>query len=196
MANRPPFLCELDKDKLIDTQVGFVDTFNWAVQAIDNLEGGKNCTIDWSLPDHPVINVDIPKSGGSGGGSGGEGGRVDDVTVVSHDISSLNDKIKVDYVDGTSKTEDIPFEPAIDNISRQWMSGQDRQHEYLSCTYNRGSNTLLVPYDFRISSIGSNGITYSDTSRVCISSMNDTNIKVNHYPTTDGIILQIGVYYV
>ena len=62
MANRPPFLCELEKDKFIDGQIGFVDTFNWAVRAIDNLEGGKNCNVDWTLPDHPVIDVDLPES--------------------------------------------------------------------------------------------------------------------------------------
>lgn len=146
------------------------------------------------MPDHPTIDVNVDDDD-EGGGSGG-GGNVDDVTVVPHDISSLNDKIQVDYADGTSKTDDIPFEPAIDNISRQWMSGQDRQHEYLSCTYNRGSSTLRIPYDFRISSIGQYGLHYSDVSRVCISSLNDTNIQVNQYPTTDGIILQVGVYYI
>ena len=79
MANRPAFLCELDKGKLIDTQVGFVDTFNYAVRAIDNLKGGKNCTVDWTIDDHPVINVDIPDNAGNGGG-GGYGKVVENVT--------------------------------------------------------------------------------------------------------------------
>lgn len=71
MANKPASLCELEKGKLIDTQQGFVDTFNFAVNAINNLEGGKNCEVDWTIPDHPVINVDIPETEGSGGGGGG-----------------------------------------------------------------------------------------------------------------------------
>ena len=45
MANRPATLCELDKGKLIDTQDGFVDTFNFAVRAIDNLKGNYTIII-------------------------------------------------------------------------------------------------------------------------------------------------------
>lgn len=40
MANKPATLCQLEKDKLISLQDGFVDTFNWAVNAIANLTGG------------------------------------------------------------------------------------------------------------------------------------------------------------
>ena len=69
MANRPPFLCELEKGKFVDTQFGFVDTFNWAVRAIDNLEGGKNCEVEWVDDDHPVINVDLPEDFTEGGGA-------------------------------------------------------------------------------------------------------------------------------
>lgn len=108
MADRPPFLCELDKNKLIDTQVGFVDTFNYAVRAIDNLEGGKNCTVDWTTPDHPIINVDIPESD-SGGGGGGSGGGVDGVEDVTWD--STNEQLKVSYTDPTKNDSyiDIPI---------------------------------------------------------------------------------------
>ncbi len=71
MANRPGFLCELQKGKLIDTQPGFADTFNYAVRSIDNLKGGRNCKVDRTVPDCPVINVDIdiPDSPGGGGGA-------------------------------------------------------------------------------------------------------------------------------
>ena len=187
----------LKKGQFIDTQVGFVDAFNSMYENINGLKGGQGVELDKSIDGAWQINADqITDGNGGSGGGGGEGGRVADVTVVPHDISSLNDKIQVDYADGTSKTDDIPFEPAIDNISRQWTQGENRQHEVLSCTYNRGDGTLLVPYDFRISSIGQDGMRYSDTSRVCISSMNDSNISVNQYPASDGIILQIGVYYV
>ena len=64
---RPPFLCHLEKGKVIDVQKGFVDTFNWMVDFINNLKGdadldnGKNIKLDISKDDHPVIRF---KSGG------------------------------------------------------------------------------------------------------------------------------------
>ena len=83
MANRPTPLCELEKGKFVGGQKGFVDTFNYAVRSIDNLSGGKNCTVDRTIPDHPVINVDIPEDAfDSGGGGGGE------ITMVGTDSTS------------------------------------------------------------------------------------------------------------
>lgn len=41
MANFQPF--ELQKNKLIDSQVGFVDAFNRLYKSVSNLEGGENC---------------------------------------------------------------------------------------------------------------------------------------------------------
>lgn len=41
MRNRPGALCVLEKKKLIDTQNGFVDTFNWMVDVIDELTKGN-----------------------------------------------------------------------------------------------------------------------------------------------------------
>lgn len=188
----------LKKGTFIDQQVGFVDAFNSMYENINGLKGGQGVELDKSIDGAWQINADQSTDGSGGsGGSGGEGGRVDDVSVVPHDVSSLNDKIQVDYADGTSKTDDIPFEPAIDNISRQWIQGSTRLEEVLSCTYNRGANTLTIPYDFRISSLNGQGaMTYSDVSRVCLSSATDSNVKINQFPASDGIILQIGVYYV
>lgn len=100
MADRPPFLCELDKNKLIDTQVGFVDTFNYAVRAIDNLEGGKNCTVDWTTPDHPIINVELDDDE-EGGGSGGEVSAVYDVVSST---SGSQSGIEIQYVDARTET--------------------------------------------------------------------------------------------
>lgn len=70
MANKPAQICQLEKDKLIDTQKGFVDTFNWAVQSIANLKGGENCEVSWPTDDTPTIdcNSSESESGGSGGG--------------------------------------------------------------------------------------------------------------------------------
>lgn len=105
MADRPPFLCELDKNKLIDTQVGFVDTFNYAVRAIDNLEGGKNCTVDWTTPDHPIINVELDEDEEGGGGSGGEISAVKDVVAST---SGSQSGIEIQYVDARPESF-IPF---------------------------------------------------------------------------------------
>ena len=57
MAIKPGVLCTLRKDKLIDTQNGFVDTFNWVVSAVNNLKGGENCEVNWTAPDIPQIEV-------------------------------------------------------------------------------------------------------------------------------------------
>ena len=97
MANRPASLCNLEKDKFIGGQVGFVDTFNWAVRSIDNLEGGMNCEVDWTLPDHPVINVDIPYSLSGGGVNQ----AVADVHVLS------GSTLSVIYTNGNSKADDM-----------------------------------------------------------------------------------------
>ena len=60
---RPPILCKLKKGKLIDADdnKGFVDTFNWMVDFINNLCGdgdldkGKLITLDRTIDDRPVI---------------------------------------------------------------------------------------------------------------------------------------------
>lgn len=70
---RPQVLCKLEKGKVIDAQSGFVDTFNWMVDFINNLIGegeeiaGKSdLRVDRTVDDHPVI-----RGGGKYGGGGG-----------------------------------------------------------------------------------------------------------------------------
>lgn len=75
MANKPAALCKLESGKLIDTQANFVDTFNWLVAAVNNIEGGTNCQVEWTAPDTPTINCTNdanPLGGGSGGGPSGQ----------------------------------------------------------------------------------------------------------------------------
>lgn len=69
MANRPGVLCTLQKDRLIDTQPGFVDTFNWLVAAVNNLKGGQNCDVSWPAPDTPQVDARAPESEGGVGGA-------------------------------------------------------------------------------------------------------------------------------
>ncbi len=83
MANKPAQICQLQKGKLIDTQKGFVDTFNWAVQSIANLKGGENCEVTWPTDDTPTI--DCTATEGSGDNDSGGGGAI---TIAGTDGSS------------------------------------------------------------------------------------------------------------
>lgn len=64
MSTRPATLCKLQKNKLIDSNEGFVDTYNWMVDFINNLKGDDNfIDVDKSTSDHPKIKY----IGGSSG---------------------------------------------------------------------------------------------------------------------------------
>lgn len=67
MSLRPGTLCKLEKGKLIDSQQGFVDTFNWMVDFIENLKGdGSRIEVDRSMSDAPVVRY-VDEEDGSGG---------------------------------------------------------------------------------------------------------------------------------
>lgn len=183
MANRPAFLCELDKGKLIDTQIGFVDTFNYAVRAIDNLEGGKNCKVDWSIPDHPVINVDIPDEG-SGGDGGGGGGNVEDVTSETY---QGGESIDVKYADG-SPDGHIPLS-FVKDVSSETYQGNPS----LKVDYSDGSQSahIQLPSGGNVQFTGTTGTTNQDNS-FTFSSAANANVTV----TCSGTGIVIGVYYI
>lgn len=70
MAARPQVLCKLEKGKVIDAQSGFVDTFNWMVDFINNLRGegeeiagNSDLRVDRTVDDHPVIRGGAKSSG-------------------------------------------------------------------------------------------------------------------------------------
>lgn len=60
MAAKPAILCKLKKGQLIDVQDGFVDTFNWMVDFINNLKCSKDTglTLDTTISDKPEIKPD------------------------------------------------------------------------------------------------------------------------------------------
>lgn len=95
MATKPGVLCTLQKDKLIDTQQGFVDTFNWVVASMDNLKGGQNCEVSWPAPDTPQIDTKNSESEGGGGAvtfTGTDGSETDagsDFTFASASNSNV-----------------------------------------------------------------------------------------------------------
>lgn len=74
---KPAQLCKLVKGKLIDACPGFVDTFNYIVDWVENFrgegedsgssensEGASDLRLDRTIPDHPVM-----RGGGTGSGS-------------------------------------------------------------------------------------------------------------------------------
>lgn len=182
MANRPATLCELEKGKLIDTQQGFVDTFNFAVRAIDNLKGGKNCTVDWTIPDHPVIDVDIPETE-SGGGGGDGGGNVEDVTSETY---QGGESIKVEYADGSADGH-IPLS-FVKDVSSETYQGEPA----LKVEYSNGNQPSHIPMaggDVKFT--GTSGTTNQATS-FTFSKQSNCNITV----TCNGTDIKLGVYYI
>ena len=101
MATKPAKLCQLQKGIMVDSQQGFVDTFNWAVNAIANLTGGQNCEVTWPVDDKPTIDVTAEEGDGSGGGGGATVSAVYDVTEY---WSGSDNGLKVEYLDGRSDT--------------------------------------------------------------------------------------------
>ena len=127
------------------------------------------------------------------------GGNVDDVSIIPHSGTQINDKLKVEYADGTDKEENIPFDPAVAQISRQWVKSQYfHDREVLSCVMNRGGGSFQVPFDIRLSGAsGTYGMNYNDASRWLLSSMSDTNLSVQFTQAgDDGVAIKLGVYYI
>ena len=61
---RPGMLCRLQAGKILDAHQGFVDTFNWIVDFIDNLKGdaelgstGGSAVVDRTDTARPVIRI-------------------------------------------------------------------------------------------------------------------------------------------
>lgn len=91
---RPATLCRLKKGTFIDDNLGFVETFNYLVDFIDNLKGdgdldvGRPVKLDRSKDDRPVIRFNTNARGAGGGGGGKEYIAGDDTNIVFTDIES------------------------------------------------------------------------------------------------------------
>lgn len=189
MANRPPFLCELDKGKLIDTQPGFVDSYNWAIRAIDNLKGGTNCEVVWPTDDHPVINVTIPEGASEGGGGSGGGGNVDDVASETY---QGGESIKVVYADG-SQDGHIPLS-FVDDVSKTTYLSADA----LQVSYSSGAQDkyIQLPYIEGVTVYGKSANTTTNTGeRKTFTFQSATNSNVRFTCSPDGTVT-VGVYYI
>ena len=115
---RPAILCHLQKGKMIDAQVGFVDTFNWMVDYINNLRGDKdNIEIRNPTGINPVVQFvgEIPEGGGGGGSL--------DVTTI--DVES-----------GTPTT--------LSAVSNLTIQSADDSHVTLALSSENDINTLTI----------------------------------------------------
>lgn len=183
MANKPGVLCTLQKDKLIDTQPGFVDTFNWLVAAVNNLKGGQNCDVSWPAPDTPQVDAKASESGGGGGGGEG-GGRVDDVTSETY---QGGESIKVEYADGSADGH-IPLSFVDDVSSATYQGGPALKVEYSS-----GAQDKYIPLSGggSVQFSGTSGTTNQGTS-FTLSKQSNCNITI----TCSGTDIKFGVYYI
>lgn len=83
-----------------------MDTFNWAVRAIANLDGGENCEVNWTTDDHPTIDCtsDPSKDEDGDGDYIGMSAVYDVIPDTQDDV----DGITIQYADGREDTF-IPF---------------------------------------------------------------------------------------
>lgn len=178
MAIRPGTLCKLVKNKLIDAQQGFVDTFNWLVASMANLKGGTNCTVSWPAPDTPQVDANAQGGGGGGGG----GGNVDDVTAETY---QGGESIKVEYANGGSAGH-IPLSFVKDVQQTTYQGGPA-----LEVTFSDGSSATYIPLSSAVKFAGTSGTT-SKTDAFTISSASNARVTA----TCNGSGITLGVYYV
>lgn len=96
-----------------------------------NLEGGENCDVSWTLPDHPTIDVATSDDGESGGGG---------VTAAVYDVieDTQDDKsgITIQYTDDREDSF-IPFPNVSSDVSGTYVTDLKR---------NYYSNNLTVDF--------------------------------------------------
>lgn len=71
---RPAILCKLKKGLVIDAQQGFVETFNWLVDFVNNIQGDGNLdsgkdlriVVDKTQDDRPVVRIEGEATGSGG----------------------------------------------------------------------------------------------------------------------------------
>lgn len=220
MADRPAQICQLEKGKLVDTQQGFVDTFNWVAQSVANLQGGENCEVSWTLPDHPTIDVNIDDEGDGGGSGGGITSAVYDVIEDTKEVGGVTkDGITIKYTDDREESF-IPFSnvSSVVDVNRNYYSNE------LTVDFSDGTNkTVSLPTTISAVSRGKSwaqhedvlsarftngttsqvdlGITLSGTTSYYNSSpltefkfnaKNDSNVVID----VRGYEIDVGVYYI
>ena len=135
MADRPAQICQLEKGKLIDTQQGFADTFNWVAQSVANLQGGQNCEVSWTLPDHPTIDVNVGDEG-----EGGGGGITNAVYDVTQETRDEKDGLLITYTDDREESF-IPFPNVSSDVSGTYVTDLNRYYYSNNLTVNFSDGT-------------------------------------------------------
>ena len=172
MAIKPGTLCTLEKDKLIDTQQGFVDTFNWVVASVNNLKGGQNCEVTWPAPDTPQIDAEATESEGGGGGDGG--GNVED---VSSETYQNGESLLIEYADDTPDAH-IPLSFVKDVSSDTYQNG-----ESLKVEYSNGNADAHIPLSF-VKDVSSE--TYQGSPAIKVEYSNGDQASHISLPTVSG----------
>lgn len=173
MALQPANPCRLKKGEMIDSQRGFVDTFNWLVDFCRNLQGDKDrnpvggvVTVDRTVSDFPIVKADV---------QGGEGGLA---KVVGSDSSSVSD------------VETLTFAvPSTDTDTSVTVAADASDAANAIATLNVKRVIKVV---------GTDGI-YADctTGKITIESADDSNVTAVATADADGnVTVKVGVYYV
>lgn len=193
MADKPATICQLEKGKFVGGQKNFVDTFNWVAQSMANLVGGEGVDIDWTLPDHPVINVTDTSNNDSGDGEGyGDDNPVVELSAGSENEDAQFDAENQDWLmytkaDGTETTIALPYVNGVKELS---ISADANGDKTLNWTYTRLSS-IGGPEDLGIE-FASGQDTTDSHSKFNLTSASDSNVQF----TLNGQTIQIGVYYV
>ena len=171
MAQQPANPCHLKKGEMIDSQRGFVDTFNWLVDFCRNLQGDKDrnpvggvVTVDRTVSDFPIVKADV---------QGGEGGLA---KVVGSDGSSVSN--------ATTLTFKVPDADANLSVA---VAADAADAKNAVATVKRV-----------IKVVGTNGV-YADctTGKITIESADDSNVTAVATADADGnVTVKVGVYYV
>lgn len=156
------------------------------MQSIANLDGGQNCEVQWTLPDHPTIDVTATEGDGGGGGGGGEmPDAVVSMTAGSNNSKASLDATYQDYLtyetdDGQSTTIPLPYINAVHdmdvrtdsstgdkelrwNYTRNDLSGsEDLGVEFTDAT---GQNSTQVHSKFKLRSASNSNVQFSFNGR-------------------------------
>lgn len=105
-----------------------------------NLDGGENCEVSWTLPDHPTIDVTT-----SDDGEGGGGGVTAAVYDVIEDTQDDRDGITIQYTDDRDDSF-IPFPNVSGDVSGTYVTDINRPYSSNSLSVNFSDGTGKTVY--------------------------------------------------
>ena len=171
MALQPANPCHLKKGEMIDSQKGFVDTFNWLVDFCKNLQGDKDrnpangvVSVDRSVSDFPVVKADAALGGGGlAKVVGSDGSSVSNATTLTFAVPSTDANLSVAVAADAADAKN-----AVATVKRV------------------------------VKVVGTDGV-YADctTGKITFESADDSNVTATATADADGnVTVKVGVYYV